>query len=133
MPEELANQQAQSMLILALLAPFGAITLSLVLALAVCHAALFALLYHCCMGRHRGFQPVDVAAVQSLSMLGMQVEDLPGETWGWRLAVFRKVQQWSLPRKVQQWPLPNLAWLELLHRAFCLPPSFSDISQVVPS
>lgn len=70
-------------LLAVLAAPFGAILLSLLLALAVCYAAAYAKLHHCLWRQsHPGHADEDLKlekVLKSVNMLGMHVEDIPGE------------------------------------------------------
>lgn len=72
--------------ILALLAPVAAIILSLLLALAVCHAVLYGGVWACLVGpksrpQQSDSNPEATGRVQTLSMLGMHIEDLKGQTY----------------------------------------------------
>jgi len=70
-------------LLAVLAAPFGAVILCLFLALAVCYAAAYARLHHCLWRQsHSGHADEDLKlekVVKSVNMLGLHVEDMPGE------------------------------------------------------
>lgn len=71
-----------------MLAPIGAVVLSILLAIAVCYAAVYARLFQCFWRQsavspdHEAFQ-LRKSVVKSVSMLGMHIEHMPGKT-GWR-------------------------------------------------
>jgi hypothetical protein len=80
--------------LLAIFAPFGAIILLLLLALAVSHAAVYALLYSCLGSRHRRKTAAGpetlTTVVKRVSMLGLHIQDEPGEKMG------RSTTQWAV-------------------------------------
>jgi hypothetical protein len=71
------------MQLLALLAPFGAVFITLLLAIGVCYATVYTRLCLCFESGRRGCVAVAQSVVQSVDMLGTHIEDESGEAYRW--------------------------------------------------